>query len=70
MIATALAANAAGPEAEAAGTGVLARIRDHLRQKGVDEVVDVIVELAELDAALFPKPCGSAERRSKLLLCK
>jgi hypothetical protein len=53
MVATALAANAAGPEAEAAGAGALARIRDHLRQKGVDELVDIILELAERDATLL-----------------
>ena len=55
MVATALAANAAGPEAEAAGVGALARIRDHLRRKGLDELVDMIVELAERDTALFQK---------------
>jgi hypothetical protein len=55
MVATALAANAAGPEAEAAGAGALARIRDHLRQKGVEELIDMIVDLAEQDAALFHK---------------
>lgn len=55
IVATALAANAAGPEAEAAGAGRLARIRDHLRRKGVDELVDTIVNLAERDPALFHK---------------
>lgn len=55
MVATALAANAAGPEAEAAGAGALARIRDHLRRKGVEELADMIVDLAERDAALFHK---------------
>jgi tetratricopeptide (TPR) repeat protein len=55
MVATALAANAAGPEAEAAGSGALARIRDHLRRKGVAELVDMIVDLAERDPALFHK---------------
>jgi uncharacterized Zn finger protein len=55
MVATALAANAAGPEAEAAGAGALARIRDHLRRKGLDELVDMIVDLAERDTALFQK---------------
>jgi hypothetical protein len=55
MVATALAANAAGPEAETAGVGALARIRDHLRRKSVEELVDMIVNLAERDAALFHK---------------
>jgi hypothetical protein len=55
MVATALAANAAGPEAETAGVGALARIRDHLRRKSVEELVDMIAELAEGDAGLFHK---------------
>lgn len=55
MVATALAANAAGPDAEAAGAGALARIRDHLRRKGVEDLIDMIVDLAEQDAALFHK---------------
>lgn len=55
MVATALAANAAGPDAEAAGAGMLARIRDHLKQKGVETLVDMIMDLAELDAALLHK---------------
>ena len=54
MVATALAANAAGG-AEAEGVGALARIRDHLRGKGVDALVEMIVGLAERDLALFRK---------------
>ena len=53
MVATALAANAAGGDAEAEGIGVLARIRDHLKKKGIDALVEMIVEMAERDPALF-----------------
>jgi hypothetical protein len=55
MVATALAANAAGGDAEAEGAGALSRIRDHLKQKGVDALVAMIVDLAERDPALFRK---------------
>jgi uncharacterized Zn finger protein len=50
MVAVALAVNAAG--AEAAG-GALSRIRDHLKQKSVDALAEMIVQLAEQDPALF-----------------
>jgi uncharacterized Zn finger protein len=53
MVAVALAANALGPEAETEGAGVLSRIRDHLKQKSVDVLVGMIVELAERDPALL-----------------
>ena len=53
MVAVALAANALGPEAEAEGAGVLSRIRDHLKQKSVDALVGMIMELAERDPALL-----------------
>jgi len=53
MVAVALAANALGPEAETEGAGVLSRIRDHLKQKSVDALVGMIVELAERDPALL-----------------
>jgi hypothetical protein len=52
MVAAALAANAAGSDAEG-DAGALARIRDHLKRKGVDALVEMIVELAEQDPALF-----------------
>jgi uncharacterized Zn finger protein len=55
MVATALAANAAGTDAQATGAGTLARIREHLKQKEVDALVEMIVDLAERDAALFRK---------------
>jgi len=54
MVALALAANAAGDE-EPEGAGVLARIREHLKAKGVDALADMIVELAERDEGLFRK---------------
>jgi uncharacterized Zn finger protein len=53
MVAVALAANALGTDAEAEGAGVLSRIRDHLKQKSVDALVGMIVELAERDPALL-----------------
>jgi len=55
MVATALAANAAATDAEPTAAGALARIRDDLKQRGVDALVDMIVDLAERDAALFRK---------------
>lgn len=51
MVATALAANASGTQPET--TGVLERIRQHLKARGVDALVDMIMSLAERDAALF-----------------
>ena len=53
MVAVALAANALGPDAEMEGAGVLSRIRDHLKQKSVDALVGMIMELAERDPALL-----------------
>jgi hypothetical protein len=53
MVATALTANEAGGAVE--GNGALARIRKHLKGKRVDALVDIIMELAERDAALFRK---------------
>ncbi len=53
MVATALTANEAGGAVE--GDGALARIRKHLKSKRVDALVDIIMELAERDAALFRK---------------
>jgi tetratricopeptide (TPR) repeat protein len=53
MVAAALAANAAGSDAEAEGAGALARIRDHLKGKGVDALVEMIMDIAERDPALF-----------------
>jgi len=53
MVATALAANAAGENGDADGAGALARIRDHLKNRGVDALVETIMDLAERDPALF-----------------
>jgi len=53
MVAVVLAANALGPDAEMEGAGVLSRIRDHLKQKSVDALVGMIMELAERDPALL-----------------
>lgn len=53
MVATALAANAEGDSAEAQGAGTLARIREHLKGKGIEALVEMIVDLAERDPALF-----------------
>jgi hypothetical protein len=55
MVATALAANAAGGGADAEGVGSLSRIRDHLKGKGVDALVEMIVSLAERDLDLLRK---------------
>ncbi len=48
MVATGLAANQAD-----AGTGALARVRAHLKQRGTNALVEMIVGLAERDPALF-----------------
>lgn len=53
MVATALAAN--DFRADEAEGGALVRIRDHLKQKGVDALVDMIIGLVEQDPALFRK---------------
>jgi len=53
MVALALAANAEGPDSN--GAGALAHIRDHLKKKGVEALVEMILEIAERDAALFRK---------------
>ncbi|NJM92505.1 MAG: acyltransferase [Rhodospirillaceae bacterium] len=52
MVATALAANAAGPEG-AGGNDALGRVRKHLGELGKDVLVAMIVELAERDLTLF-----------------
>ena len=55
MVATALAANAVAGEGQAQGVGALLRIREHLMQKGLEVVVEMIVDLAARDPALFRK---------------
>jgi uncharacterized Zn finger protein len=64
MVATALAANATGDDAESQGDDALSRVRDHLKQKGVDALVAMIVDLAERVSVLFRKldlaaPCAA-----------
>ena len=54
MVATALAANDLRADG-ANDLGALARIREHLKQKGVDSLVEMVVDLAERDPALFRK---------------
>jgi uncharacterized Zn finger protein len=54
MVATALAANDL-PAGEADGSGALERIRDHLKEKGVDALVGMVMEFVERDPALFHK---------------
>ena len=55
LVATALAANELGDEeAEASGTSV-SRIREHLRQKGVEALVELVLDLATRDPALLRK---------------
>jgi hypothetical protein len=53
MVAAALAANDVGSDAEAEGVGALARIRDYLKKKGTDALVEMIVDMAERDGSLF-----------------
>ncbi len=52
MVAVGLAANDVGPD-EVDGGGALDRIREYLKQKSVDALVDMVVGLAEQDPALF-----------------
>jgi uncharacterized Zn finger protein len=55
LAAAALAANAAGEDGVAAGTGVLDRIRRHLKGKPVDALVEIIIEVAEENPHLLRK---------------
>jgi hypothetical protein len=54
-VATALATNEVADEGWEKKPSVLDRIRAHLKQKGVDALVEMVVELAERDTALFRK---------------
>ncbi len=73
LVATALAANELGDE-ESEASGVLARIREHLRQKGVDALVELVVDLAtrdpallrKLDSAAVPKDADDRTLRARL----
>lgn len=55
MVAVVLTVNEAGDEERPEGPTVLDRIRAHLKQKSIDALVDMLVDLAERDAALFRK---------------
>jgi uncharacterized Zn finger protein len=55
MVATALAANEAAASGQADGPDSLGRIRAHLKTRSVDALVDLIVDMAERDPALFRK---------------
>ena len=54
LVATALVANDIRVD-ETGSFDAFARIRDHLKQKGVDALVEMIVDMAEQDPALFRK---------------
>lgn len=53
MVATALAANALKPDEAAHASGRLGAIRDHLREQGVEALVEMVMSLAERDSALL-----------------
>jgi uncharacterized Zn finger protein len=53
MVATALAANDLAGEPD--GSGAIGRIRDHLKEKSVDALVEMLMDLVEQDPALFRK---------------
>ena len=54
MVAVALAANAAAEDGrEGEGVATLARMRRHLKARGVDALVELVLELAEQDRNLF-----------------
>lgn len=55
MVAVALAANADAAAGETGSDGTLARVRAYLKTRGVDALVEMIVELAEWDPALLRK---------------
>jgi uncharacterized Zn finger protein len=53
LVATALAANSLGPEALEHASNRFAKIREHLRTKGVERLVEMVVGLAERDPSLL-----------------
>jgi len=55
MVATALAANAAGAEGDAEGTDAITRIRRYLKAQPTDALVEMIIDLAERDTAQLRK---------------
>lgn len=55
MVAVALTANAGAGDPDAEGPRALSRIREHLRQRGGEVLVEMIVGFAERDPILFRK---------------
>jgi uncharacterized Zn finger protein len=55
LVATALAANCLGPEELEQAAGRAAKIREHLRAKGVEKLVEMIIGIAERDPSLQEK---------------
>src|SRR5438132_10882574 len=55
MVATALAVNAAGDGADGEADAALSRIRQHLKAKPVEQLVAMILDLAEENPELFRK---------------
>lgn len=55
MVATALATNEVPDDDRERGPSVLDLMRAHLKRQGVDALVEMVVELAERDTALFRK---------------
>jgi uncharacterized Zn finger protein len=53
LVATALAANSLGPEAVEHVANRFAKIREHLRTKGVEKLVEMVIDLAESDETLL-----------------
>lgn len=53
LVATALAANDLGPDAAEQAADRLSKIRDHLRGKGIEPLIDMIMKLAESDPDLL-----------------
>ena len=53
LVATALAANSLGQGALEQASGRLAKIREHLRSRGVEGLVEMVVRLAERDPSLL-----------------
>jgi uncharacterized Zn finger protein len=53
LVATALTANSLGPDAVEQASNRFAKIREHLRGKGVDGLVELVVGLAERDPSLL-----------------
>lgn len=55
LVATALAANELGPDAAERAANHVSKIRDHLRSKGMEPLIDMIMDLAESDRDLFQR---------------